>query len=146
MDGDGFKEGAKEWLKDKCENTKVLVFNPEEFEAWMNNDMPVKMLKPIWLLLVFGITHGFSTGSLFTPIWKWCETRDWFIINKIGELFSCHKCLGFWVGGFVSTCIVPGPASLLILNNPCWVVLGDMFVASAVCWLLCNWGNRYCSV
>tara|TARA_R110000751_G_scaffold194458_1_gene299850 strand:- start:243 stop:743 length:501 start_codon:yes stop_codon:yes gene_type:complete len=46
VDGDGFKEGAKEWLKDKCENTKVLVFNPEEFEAWMNNDMPVKMLKP----------------------------------------------------------------------------------------------------
>jgi hypothetical protein len=42
VEGDGFKAGAKKWLRDKCKNTKVLVFNPVEFKAWVETGMPVK--------------------------------------------------------------------------------------------------------
>lgn len=42
VEGDGFKEGAKAWLKEKCKNTKVLVFSLDEFKSWVEKDMPVK--------------------------------------------------------------------------------------------------------
>ena len=102
----------------------------------------------IWSLVVFGMTHGLSSGGLFTPMWNWLCTRDSWLMNKVGELFSCPKCLGFWVAGLVSM-FIEGPMSstwIVDIQNGAMdntvVILGDMFVGSAVCSVLVAWCRR----
>ena len=42
IEGDGFKKGAKEWLFDKCKDTKISVMSPVQFSGWLREGMPVK--------------------------------------------------------------------------------------------------------
>tara|TARA_R100000005_G_C4960403_1_gene177316 strand:+ start:639 stop:1133 length:495 start_codon:yes stop_codon:yes gene_type:complete len=35
LEGDGFKEGAKEWMRKKCRGTKVRVFSFDEFKEYV---------------------------------------------------------------------------------------------------------------
>jgi len=49
LDGEGFKEGAKEWLRGKCKGTKVQVFSFEEFVSYVNNGCSAQTLfKKLW--------------------------------------------------------------------------------------------------
>ena len=40
IEGDGFKKGAKEWLKEKCKGTKVRVVSFYEFRALCKEALP----------------------------------------------------------------------------------------------------------
>jgi hypothetical protein len=40
IEGKGFKEGAVEWLREKCKGTKVQVFDLVEFYEWCDLGMP----------------------------------------------------------------------------------------------------------
>tara|TARA_R100001082_G_scaffold109008_2_gene85290 strand:- start:23 stop:511 length:489 start_codon:yes stop_codon:yes gene_type:complete len=40
IEGDGFKKGAKEWLKEKCKGTKVRVVSLSEFRMLCNEGLP----------------------------------------------------------------------------------------------------------
>ena len=42
IEGNGFKTGAKEWLKRKCKGTKVQVFSYSEFVSYVNSGCPTK--------------------------------------------------------------------------------------------------------
>lgn len=42
IEGNGFKVGAKEWLRKKCAGTKVSVMNLDEFEAHVAAGLPRK--------------------------------------------------------------------------------------------------------
>tara|TARA_R110000737_G_scaffold294481_1_gene301163 strand:- start:448 stop:939 length:492 start_codon:yes stop_codon:yes gene_type:complete len=42
IEGDGFKAGAKEWLKRKCKGTKVHVFSYNEFVSYVLQGCPTK--------------------------------------------------------------------------------------------------------
>jgi|10_taG_2_1085330.scaffolds.fasta_scaffold23227_2 hypothetical protein len=101
----------------------------------------------VWSLVVFGITNGINTGGLFTPMWTWLCTRNSWILNKIGELFSCPKCLGFWVAGIVSQ-FIEGPVTntwfvdselASKFDFDTIILVGNMFAGSAACWLLHEW-------
>ena len=48
-------------------------------------------------LLGWGITSTIVNGSIFNGI------RNYFIVKSpiLGKLFSCVRCLGFWVGAFI---------------------------------------------
>ena len=100
----------------------------------------------IWSLVVFGITNGINSGGVFTPTWNWLCTRDSWLMNKLGELFSCPKCLGFWVAGLVSM-FLEGPAGNawtafdigLGPTTDTLLMICNMFIGSAVCCLLAEW-------
>jgi hypothetical protein len=42
IEGNGFKKGAKEWLRKKCAGTKVSVMSLDEFEAYVAARLPRK--------------------------------------------------------------------------------------------------------
>jgi len=42
IEGQGFKKGAKKWLRNKCQGTKVQVFSFEEFVSYVENGCPAK--------------------------------------------------------------------------------------------------------
>ncbi len=42
LDGEGFKAGAKDWLREKCKDTKINVMSVDEFQAWIQEGIPVK--------------------------------------------------------------------------------------------------------
>ena len=42
LEGDGFKEGAKEWIRRKCKGTKVRVFSFDEFKKYAEEGFKVK--------------------------------------------------------------------------------------------------------
>jgi len=99
----------------------------------------------LWSLLLSGVVNGVSKGSLFSPLWDWFLNRDWWLLRKVGELFSCPMCLGFWVAGLLSYYVLGGPFlaeaavaaeysryHLKILNP----LVADMFFGSAVSWIL----------
>jgi hypothetical protein len=48
-------------------------------------------------LLGWGITSTIVNGSIFNGI------RNYFTVKSpiLGKLFSCVRCLGFWVGAFI---------------------------------------------
>jgi hypothetical protein len=56
----------------------------------------------LFFILGWGITSTVINGSIFDKI------RNYFIIKYplIGKLFSCIRCLGFWVGTFMFTPLV----------------------------------------
>lgn len=55
------------------------------------------MIYILFFFLGWGITSTVINGSIFDKI------RNYFIVNYplIGKLFSCVRCLGFWVGAFM---------------------------------------------
>ena len=40
VEGEGFKDGAKDWLRESCKGTKVKVMNLKEFSQYLKDDMP----------------------------------------------------------------------------------------------------------
>lgn len=40
IEGDGFKKGAKEWLKTNCKGTKVMVMDSTEFWQYLDDGLP----------------------------------------------------------------------------------------------------------
>ena len=42
IEGNGFKKGAKEWLRKKCAGTKVSVMSLDEFAANVAAELPKK--------------------------------------------------------------------------------------------------------
>lgn len=52
IEGNGFKKGAKEWLREKCSGTKVSVLSLKEFEDYVVSGMPRKtILNKVWDLI-----------------------------------------------------------------------------------------------
>jgi hypothetical protein len=42
VEGNGFKKGAKEWLREKCSSTKVSVMSLDEFQSHVAGGIPKK--------------------------------------------------------------------------------------------------------
>lgn len=55
------------------------------------------MIYILFFFLGWGITSTVINGSIFDPI------RNYLIVKYpiIGKLFSCVRCLGFWVGAII---------------------------------------------
>jgi hypothetical protein len=53
----------------------------------------------IWLAASWGLTSILVQSRLFSRI------RDWFVIYypTIGYMLECYQCMGFWIGGGLST-------------------------------------------
>ena len=80
----------------------------------------------LWILAVFGLTNGLSTAGVFSPVWNTLKSSKNFVLNQLGEMGLCPKCLAFWVGGGFSLFYETLTSSLFV----------DMCVASATTWLL----------
>lgn len=44
IEGDGFKKGAKQWLKNEARTSKIQVMDLQEFKAYLENGLPKKTL------------------------------------------------------------------------------------------------------
>lgn len=53
----------------------------------------------LWLAASWGLTSIIVQSRIISQI------RDWFIINypMIGYILECYQCMGFWIGGALST-------------------------------------------
>jgi len=74
--------------------------------------------------LGWAVTSTVVNGSIFNGI------RNYFLVKKpmIGKLFSCVRCLGFWVGVFIFTpMVIIGNLEPIFGDNiPFWVSLLSM--------------------
>jgi len=76
----------------------------------------------IWIPVSFGITFSVTHGKIF----QWLREGAFEIHQKLGELFKCPMCLGFWVGIFLS----------LTWKSVTGFFFFDGFVSLSSCWLL----------
>jgi len=44
IEGEGFKKGSKEWLRNKARGTKIQVFSLDQFEKYLSKGLPKKSL------------------------------------------------------------------------------------------------------
>ena len=75
-----------------------------------------------WVLVSFGITFAITHGKIFVPLRK--RAAD--VHPKLGELFCCPMCLGFWVGSFLSLTWKSVTGNFIL----------DGFLSLSSCWLL----------
>ena len=75
-----------------------------------------------WILVSFGMTFGVTHSKLF----KGVREKAAELSPRLGELFCCPMCLGFWVGIFLS----------LTWRSITGNFILDGFLSLSTCWLL----------
>ena len=75
-----------------------------------------------WILVSFGITFSITHGKMFKPL----REKAAEIHHRLGELFCCPMCLGFWTGSFLS----------LVWKSVTGNVVLDGFFSLSTCWIL----------
>lgn len=81
----------------------------------------------IFFLACYGLTNIVVSGKIFSPLRKWLDIN----YPKIGELFHCHMCFGFYAGILIfSMGLKLGLSGLFI---PDAILAG--FASSGWCWI-----------
>ena len=74
-----------------------------------------------WCLSVFGFTYIVVFSKICRPVRDFVENKS----EKLGELFHCPLCLGFWVGLLAH----------FMCGSPTQNILFDMTLASICSWI-----------
>jgi hypothetical protein len=75
-----------------------------------------------WILVSFGITFAITHGKLFSGMRKKAAELH----PRLGELFCCPMCLGFWTGIFLG----------ITWKSMTGSIVFDGFLSLSTCWLL----------
>lgn len=101
-----------------------------------------------WCLVVFGVVNGVINSSLLQPLIVKLYNDTSIIAQKIGQLFWCPMCLGFWTGllfsflWFSPSELISGP--LFGIDTPQWgFKVFDAFLGSVACWFLSGLGGAF---
>jgi len=105
----------------------------------------------LWALIVYGATSIVTVSSIFTSFrqwfykgytynheskaWEYDNTRPLWLVRilwKLGKLFKCPMCFGFWVGGALSLGWFSPTAYALQGGN----VFFDAILGSTICYIL----------
>lgn len=84
-----------------------------------------------WALTACGVTTIVTTSIIFEP-WRLWVVR--LVGERVGKLFSCPMCFGFWVG--VLLALLGSPLAHLPMRWPLWLTAWASGAASSfVCYL-----------
>lgn len=75
----------------------------------------------LFCLVAFGITNIITVSKIGAP-WRSLAAK---IHTKLGELFHCPMCMGFWVG-----------LGLSFWKSPTEVIFLDAILGSAAAWII----------
>lgn len=93
----------------------------------------------VFVLLNYSITNIIVFASIF----KWLrDITHHASPNFLGVLFSCPKCMGFWVGIILSLTFYSPVSNLgvdnILFNSELWPIFLDGCLGSGTTWLIYN--------